>query len=312
MQAKRDISIVLITYNHNKFIREAINGILIQDLSNVLEIIIADDASIDNTCSIINEFHFPESCTVRKIFRTENVGMNKNILEALKLAKGEFVALFEGDDYWTDPQKCSKQAQILRKNPDFSFCWHPVTAINTQNYPEGPSVLTFDVALFNHFIPTCSLMYRRNMLNEIPDFLYKAMSLDISIELLLLMQGPAYKLDEVMGVRYKHPKGISSDKEYLKGVFHNRIEIFWNLNSHSRFRYKKLFHKKIYEIAKIELSRAEHQYSFKQRLRQFNFLIITAPSNFEGVLELLRFLLVRFTQWFKFRLVGFKLFFKHD
>jgi hypothetical protein len=150
------------------------------------------------------------------------------------------------------------------------------------------------------------------MLNEIPDFLYKAMSLDISIELLLLMQGPAYKLDEVMGVRYKHPKGISSDKEYLKGVFHNRIEIFWNLNSHSRFRYKKLFHKKIYEIAKIELSRAEHQYSFKQRLRQFNFLIITAPSNFEGVLELLRFLLVRFTQWFKFRLVGFKLFFKHD
>ncbi len=85
-------------------------------MSNVLEIIITDDASTDNTCHIINEFHFPESCSFRKTFSTENVGMNKNVLEGLKLAKGGFVALFEGDDYWTDPQKCAEQHISLYKS----------------------------------------------------------------------------------------------------------------------------------------------------------------------------------------------------
>lgn len=270
---QKKISIVLITYNHEYYIEDALKGILMQDFGNILELIIADDASTDKTREIINKFKFPQNCDVKKVFREVNVGMNVNILEALKLAKGEYVAILEGDDYWLNPNKCAVQMEYLEKHPNVSFSWHPVEINGNFEYPEGPNILFFEDEIENHFIPTCSVMYRRNLINHFPAFFYKTMSLDIAIELLLLDKGPAHRINTKMGLYRKHDQGISSSFESKNRWAHERIRLLSMMDKTTKKRYHPLIKKKIYSLSILELKRGNHSYSLADRLEQVWFLI---------------------------------------
>src|SRR5690606_29638521 len=117
--------IVVNTFNHEKYIRRAIEGIINQKVDFQYEILLHDDASTDNTCAILNEYigRFPE-LFAEPIFQTENQ-YSKGVKIAVGIqyprARGEYIALCEGDDCWTDLNKLQKQVDFLQRNPTFSL-----------------------------------------------------------------------------------------------------------------------------------------------------------------------------------------------
>ena len=121
------VSICCETYNHAKYIRQALDGFLSQKTDFSFEILIHDDASTDGTQSIIEEYYTRNPDLFKPIFQTENQhskGISIWRKYQFPRAKGKYIALCEGDDYWTDPLKLQKQVDFLESHPDYSMCFH--------------------------------------------------------------------------------------------------------------------------------------------------------------------------------------------
>ncbi len=128
---KPKVSICCMTFNHENFIRETLDGFVMQKTDFPFEVIIHDDVSTDKTAEIIREYEEEYPDIIKPIYQTEKRFGKKPILEDLMfpLVRGKYVATCEGDDYWTSPLKLQKQVDFLDANPDFSVCFHPVTVI---------------------------------------------------------------------------------------------------------------------------------------------------------------------------------------
>ncbi len=123
MKQKPLVSVCMITYGHENFIRQAIEGVLMQQCDHELELIISNDCSPDNTDAIVKNVinTHPNGSWIRYIKHEKNLGMIPNFLDTLQKARGKYVALCEGDDYWTDPLKLHKQVAFLELNPNYSI-----------------------------------------------------------------------------------------------------------------------------------------------------------------------------------------------
>ena len=132
------VSVIMITYGHEKYILEAINGVLQQRCSFNVELIIADDKSPDNTEAITQQFlrdsTIPENFKVFYKRHHTNKGMNENYIWAASGANGEFIANCEGDDYWTDPYQLQKQVDFLEMNPDYVLTYGKCQPFNDKGF----------------------------------------------------------------------------------------------------------------------------------------------------------------------------------
>ena len=140
MQGDIVVSIVCLAYNHGKYIRQALEGFVSQETDFPFEVVIHDDASTDDTAGIIREFEqkYPE--IIRPIYQTQNqfslrASVKKDFM--LPLIRGEFVAVCEGDDYWTDRQKLKKQVDMMRRHENCSMCVHKVAEVFEDGMPDG-------------------------------------------------------------------------------------------------------------------------------------------------------------------------------
>ena len=164
------VSVCMITYNHASYIAQAIEGVLKQEGSFQIELIIGDDASVDSTHSICEEYALKYPDIVRLLPACPNMGIMRNFVRTLRSCSGNYIAVCEGDDYWIDNEKLSKQVTFLEQNPDFNLCGHEVflekngQLTNEKGGVYPKSVFTFeDIASINLRIPTASLMYRNNI-----------------------------------------------------------------------------------------------------------------------------------------------------
>jgi glycosyltransferase involved in cell wall biosynthesis len=127
MQNNPVVSIVCNTYNHENYIWEAIEGFISQKANFLFEVLIHDDASTDNTANIIREYEMKYPDLIFPVYQKENQYSKKNHPNAafqFPRAKGKYIALCEGDDYWTDPMKLQNQFDFLEQNPDYVMCYH--------------------------------------------------------------------------------------------------------------------------------------------------------------------------------------------
>ena len=123
------VSIVCTTYNHENYIRQALDGFIMQQCSFPIEVIVHDDASTDNTAAIIREYAQKYPDIIKPILQTENqYSKGYNIWEYLftQVAKGKYIAICEGDDYWIHPLKLKIQVDFLEKNSDYGLIWTDV------------------------------------------------------------------------------------------------------------------------------------------------------------------------------------------
>ncbi|WP_165587211.1 glycosyltransferase [Flavobacterium sp. MEB061] len=136
------VSVTMITYGHEKFIEEAINGVLMQECNFCVELIIVNDCSPDSTDDIIQNIikKHPRGNWIKYISHKKNIGMMPNFVFALNEAKSKYIALCEGDDYWTDSLKLQKQVDFLCKNEDYGLIY---TNANIFNQMENKFTGTF-------------------------------------------------------------------------------------------------------------------------------------------------------------------------
>lgn len=155
------VSILCLAFNHKEFIAQAIEGFLKQKTTFAYEIIIHDDASTDGTTEIIREYEQKYPDLIRPIYQTENqyskgVSINKEFF--LPKMRGEYVALCDGDDYWTDPQKLQKQVDALEAHPDCLMCLHKVWDYDARAGAEQPKKYLPKAALPSGMLSSDELM----------------------------------------------------------------------------------------------------------------------------------------------------------
>ena len=162
------VSVLLITYNHEKLIGQALDSILMQKTTFPTEVVIGEDCSTDSTRDIVRAYseRYPE--TIRAILPEVNQGPFQNVIRTLNECRGEYIAAIEGDDYWTDPGKLQLQVDFLDAHPECSSSFHKVLKVfddgsqPSVEFPEFPKgVATIEDLLsgeFGNLIPSCSAM----------------------------------------------------------------------------------------------------------------------------------------------------------
>ena len=255
------ISICCITYNHEKFIRQALDGFVMQKTNFPFEVIIHDDASTDGTADIIREYANKYPDIIRPTYQSENQwSKGVNVLKTFVYPKiqGQYVALCEGDDYWTDENKLQKQVDYLDAHPDVSVCFHPVKVIwedglqpdsifPQPKYRFNKTILTLEDLLKHNFIQTNSVVYRwclKGKENTIPDGI---LPVDYYMHLLHAQAGKIGFLDDIIAVYRRHAGGIwtgagETDDWFLKCAiphlkFYQEVERQFNTNKSDDIEY---------------------------------------------------------------------------
>lgn len=164
------VSICCLVYNHESFLRDCFNGFITQQITFPIEILVHDDASSDNSAGVIKEYTDKYPDLFKPIYQSENQyskGVDVFQLNAQR-AIGKYIAVCEGDDYWTDPNKLQMQVDFLESHPDYSMCFHGAEEKNEGNlYTDSEHNLVQDkdytaVDLLDHWIiPTASIVMRR-------------------------------------------------------------------------------------------------------------------------------------------------------
>lgn len=219
------VSICCITYNHEPYIRDAIEGFLIQETNFPLEILIHDDASTDKTAEIIKEYEQKHPDIIRPIYQTENQyskGVKPNPAYNFSRARGKYIALCEGDDYWTDPKKLQKQMDIMESNPGCTMSVHTVKIkYEGRNISAGllrpkckNSLFTTDEIILGGggYLATNSLMFKKNIIKNLPRFYLEAPVGDTPLILLCAAEGSVYYIDECMSVYRTNVPGSWSER----------------------------------------------------------------------------------------------------
>lgn len=165
-----------ITFKHEKFIAQCLEGFLIQETDFPFEVIVHDDASPDKTASIIREYEARYPKIIKPFYETENQwkkqdGTFTRILTGL--LKRKYVAMCEGDDYWTDPHKLQEQIDFLESHPDYSMIFHDASIVDAEDNPssEKPYIqledrdYTASELYENWVVPTASMVYKRDVLS---------------------------------------------------------------------------------------------------------------------------------------------------
>lgn len=224
------VTVVITSYNYGGYIRDALDGVLSQRVNFNYEILINDDASTDNSVAILKEYQskYPDKFNV--IYQKENQyskGIRPWFNILFPLAQGKYIALCEGDDYWTDPLKLQKQVDFLEANKEYALCFHNSEVINERynnkpkryllvNETNKTKYTTSDI-LQQWFIPTASIVFRKAMFT-LPKWFLNMASGDMVLVFLLSLKGPLYYMDETMAIYRLHKKGISATHTNFKKV----------------------------------------------------------------------------------------------
>lgn len=211
------VSVYMLTYQHERFIATAIEGVVAQSCGFPVELIIGEDCSSDATRAIVLAYQerYPE--LIRVLTAPTNVGRRANAARCRAACRGKYIAICEGDDQWTDPGKLAAQVEVLERHPDAALCFHDVSEIDENGREVGDSKavrltgrplkleLSATDLLDGAFIPTLSVVYRNvEDAKRIPSI--DILNGDVYLFSMLAKHGVAKGVDRTMGA-YRHHAG---------------------------------------------------------------------------------------------------------
>lgn len=256
------VSIYCKAYNHEKYIRDCLEGFVNQKTDFRYEVIIHDDASTDGTADIIREYERKYPDIVRPIYQTENQYSKRVKVFStfmLPMMRGKYIACCEGDDYWTDDGKLQMQVDFLESHPDFSACVHNTEIINMSNgkrfvnYPAEDTVYELKDVIggISNCYHTSSLVYRIAYARERPDFLRMQSGVgDYPLGIYLALSGRIQYFGRVMSVYRYGTEGswtrrLGNDSAKKVANYEKQIAMLEAANEYSEHRYDTLFLDKI-------------------------------------------------------------------
>lgn len=220
------VSVSLITYNHERYIAQAIEGVLMQRTSFPFELVIGEDESSDRTREIVQRYAaaHPERIRLHLHSRADVIAYQgratgrHNFVTNLRSVRGDYVALLDGDDYWTDPEKLQRQADFLDAHPGCSTCFHRAKRVNENDEllppePElpGQSAYTLSDLLSRRFFAnTATVMYRRGLFPDFPQWYFEAPVGDFPLHVLNGLRGDFGFIDREMAAYRIHAGGVWS------------------------------------------------------------------------------------------------------
>ena len=206
----------MITYNHEPYIAEAIEGVLMQKCSFPIELVIGEDCSTDNTRKICEEY--ANKSELIKLLPTEtNLGMMPNFIRTLQSCTGKYIAMCEGDDYWTDPLKLQKQVDFLEANAEYVLTFHNRLIIGFNGQIQKGSIGESEKKvpsdrMISTFMPTLTMLFRNNIDEMHKEEYNSVFSGDVLVRAILSTKGPSYFLPFYGAVYRQHDGGVYSSK----------------------------------------------------------------------------------------------------
>jgi glycosyltransferase involved in cell wall biosynthesis len=251
------VSACIITYNHEEFIEEALKGAISQKINYPYEIVIGNDKSTDNTAQICHKYQDQHPELIHLIDNEQNLGIVGNWVSTFKKSRGKYIAICEGDDYWTDSQKLQHQIDFLEENPQYSACAHQSLVIyedgnkephtfNKQNTDRD--LETKDLIGLRKF-HSASFVFRSDILHKSPAFPENITAADRALFILCASHGPIRYMKEPMCIYRKNETGITSwiTPKLMKRDLNAVPWIMKTNPSFPKNRYRTYIHKTIIE-----------------------------------------------------------------
>lgn len=246
------VSIFCVSYNHEKYIRDVLEGFLLQKTNFPIEILIHDDASTDKTADIIKEYEIKYPYIIKPIYQDENQlsqGIRPNIKYNIPRASGKYIAFCDGDDYWIDPFKLQKQVDFMEKNLKFVACAHNAKIMDETN-EDSKSFVNFDMSknIFTvddftkgeAYFHASSMLFRNSVeLTKAYKFLDKHKG-DWFRLIVFSQYGPIKYIDDVMSVYRIHDKGVWSLMDKKQQVLRN-LKSTLDFNKIFNYKYEENF-----------------------------------------------------------------------
>ena len=281
------VSVQMLTYKHEAYIRQAIESVLMQKTDFELDLIIADDCSPDKTPEIVNDVirNNPKGYRIKYFRHEQNIGIQKNGLFALSKCKGKYIAICEGDDYWTDPYKLQKQVDLMEKNPSYNISFHLAKIINeynsqvtfTEKYNEDETIIPVEIIIKSNggFMPTSSIMLRKIAIDNFLNFQNQSPGLPIGDYFLMVLgaipDGAIYFPDTCSVYRKNSISSITNILSKTKGRlnFCKKMLIAYNdLDNFTKKKYSSFLNKRKFHFLKWNIN------FFMRRLKFYRALVL--------------------------------------
>ena len=244
------VSISCITYNHEKYISEALESFLMQKTNFKYEILIHDDASTDKTADIIRKYEkqFPD--IIKPIYQTENQyskGTKINVVYNFTRAQGKYIALCEGDDYWTDPFKLQKQVNYMEQHPECTLCLHSSIKVSKGNeflgkldyHKENRIATAEDIVSQTVAGHTSSMLFSTSLVRCLPNYYFYAHIGDYPLKIYLASKGYVYYMSKIMSA-YRVGVGVTSlvlSKDTINNNNNRVKKMLQGFNEYTSYQY---------------------------------------------------------------------------
>lgn len=221
MTEQPKVSVLMTTYKHEKFIAQAVESVLMQETVFPFELVISEDKSPDETRGIVEEYQRRHPDRIRLFAREENLGAH-NFAATYAACRGKYVAILEGDDYWTDRNKLQVQVDALDAHPDWVVCFHTVRVVTEDRSKPRPPYLfpqscrevsTLDDLLQWNFIQPCSVMFRNRVVRTFPEWYFSLALGDWPLFIMLAQHGQLGYIDRVMADYRVHGGGSWANRD---------------------------------------------------------------------------------------------------
>ncbi len=282
----------MITYNHERFIEEAINGVLMQEGNFDIELVIVNDCSPDKTEEVIFDVlqKHNRASKIKYIKQEKNIGVIPNFTFALQQCTGKYIAICEGDDYWTDSQKLQKQFNFLETNSDYVIHSGNAVQLSEDSNLNGKTLLKDQIDnsfqlkdfLVGNNIITCTVMFR-NIKIEFPADFNKLTFGDwmLYVVLMKISGKKVYRAKECFSVYRIHSGGVMSNLNNLKNY---KAHIKQILIIYKYLKIKKIDLKVVntlnnyyLQIFRIEMKARNYRECLKVIFDNFNILNVKIP-----------------------------------
>ena len=234
----------MLAFNHEKFVAQAIESVLMQQVRFPIELLIGEDCSTDSTRAIVSEYATRYPDVIVPLLYERNLGAHENFQRLFKAARGTYHAMLEGDDYWTHPLKLQGQVEVLDSNADYAVAAHNVDIVyenhNRASHPmhavKLPERHTLQDILSGNFIGSPSVLYRAGLFPEFPNWFIDMPLGDWTLHILNAVHGDIYFNNEIQAAYRVHAGGAWSQMS-SRIVCERTLVVAKAVDRHFDFRY---------------------------------------------------------------------------
>jgi glycosyltransferase involved in cell wall biosynthesis len=265
------VDVAIVTYNHEKYIAQAIESVLMQKTDFKVRMIIGDDCSSDKTQEIIKEFSQKYPDYIKTILYDKHIGIfskDRVGIKVLEQCTAKHIALLDGDDYWTDPNKLQKQVNFLESHPDCALCFHNVHYEDSIGEFQGfttfasrckrlqddtDATFTIRDTLMGGLIPTCSVLLRNEpAISNLPEFFFQTRTGDWLLWLLVCKDKTMRYFHRPMAVYRINSAGLSFElRRNMDALYYDRVQMLIELDQYWGFQLHDLLTPAIRHYAKL-------------------------------------------------------------